>query len=207
MYLRFSHAASHIDEFLNSVVSLLVSRFDFAGRFRGLLRAVVEQAVGPRPTDALVEENEQGRHPDAFGGESVTVGSAGALPQTVGFHLAQVVALGEGIGLGREAEGTENRFMDRGGSPAVELRTAVPRHLHQADHPRVLDLDSGNLGFGDGNRGSPTLEQREVDLKVEQLSCKAGQTIRRGHPLLTEGRQILQSLVQAEILHPMDADL
>jgi len=77
----------HIDEFLNSVVSLLVSRFDFAGRFRGLLRAVVEQAVGPRPTDALVEENEDGRHPDAFGGESVTVGSAGALPQTVDFIL------------------------------------------------------------------------------------------------------------------------
>ena len=61
------------------------------------------------------EENEESRHADTFGGESVAVRSAGALQQAVGFHLAQVVAeLSEGIGLGGEAEGTETRDRDHG---------------------------------------------------------------------------------------------
>jgi len=134
---------------------------------------VVEQAVGPRATEALVEENEQGRHADAFGGESVAVGLAGALPQAGGFHLAQVVAeRGQGIGLGGEAEGAENSFVDRGGWPAVQLGAAVQPHLHQADHPRVLDLDPGYWGLADLDGESQALEKGEVDLHVKVKHSK-----------------------------------
>jgi hypothetical protein len=49
--------------------------------------------------------------------------------------------------VGGKGEGTENDFMDLGRPPTVELRAAVQQHLHQADHPRVLDLDAGDLRF------------------------------------------------------------
>ena len=83
----------------------------------------------------------------------------------------------------------------------------MQQYLHQADHPRVMDLNSGNLRLADHNRESRALEQREVDLNVEQFGLKARQTIGGDDQLLTQGGQILQSLVQAEILHPVDADL
>ena len=129
LYLRFLPGSKQIDEVLNGLVSLGVSRFDFAEWFRGLLRAVVKQAVGERATNSLVEEDEQGGHPDAFCGESVAVGAAGAVPTGVGFHLTQVIAeLGGGIGFWGEREGAENRFMDQGRPPTVELRAAVQQH-------------------------------------------------------------------------------
>ena len=49
-------------------------------------------------------------------------------PAGVGFYLAQVVAqLGERIGLGGEAENTENRFTNLDDSPTTELRAPTSR--------------------------------------------------------------------------------
>jgi hypothetical protein len=61
LYLRFLSRGKQINELLNGVVSLVVSGFDFARWFRGVLWTVVKQAVGQRAAGALVEENERGR--------------------------------------------------------------------------------------------------------------------------------------------------
>ncbi len=74
-----SHATSGSINSLNGVVSLVVSCFDFAGCFRGLLQPVEEHAVGQRATDALVKESHQSSHADPFRGGSVPGGSAGTL--------------------------------------------------------------------------------------------------------------------------------
>jgi len=50
------------------------------------------------------------------------------------------------------------------------------------------------------NRGKSTWN-------VEHLGFKAGQMIGGGDHVLTQVRQILQSLVEAEILHPVDGNL
>ena len=62
MHLTFLSRGKQIDESLDGVFSLVVSRFDFVACFRSFLRAVVEEAVGQRAADVLVEENEQDRH-------------------------------------------------------------------------------------------------------------------------------------------------
>jgi hypothetical protein len=54
--------------------------------------AVVEAAVGERAAQAFVEEQEEERDVNAFGGETIGVAGAVALQQPVAFELAQVVA-------------------------------------------------------------------------------------------------------------------
>jgi hypothetical protein len=49
---------------------------------------VVKAAVGERTAEALVEEKEQERDVDAFGGQAVGIASAIALEQAVPFEFA-----------------------------------------------------------------------------------------------------------------------
>ena len=125
---------------MNGGIGFVVGGFDLGGWVGCFLGPVVEEGIGQRAADALVEEDEQGGDANAFFGESVAVGSAGPLEQAVGFHLAQIIAeLGKGIGLGGEIKGPENGWVDVGGPPTVELRTAVQQHLHQAgSHDTIL---------------------------------------------------------------------
>ena len=52
----------------------------------------MKAAVGERATETLVEEQEQERDLDAFGGQPVGVAAAIALEQAVAFEFAQIVA-------------------------------------------------------------------------------------------------------------------
>ena len=61
----------------------------------------MEQRVGQRPADALVEQDEHECGFDPLIGATVAVAASDAFEQAVGFHLAQVVTvLGEGVGAG-----------------------------------------------------------------------------------------------------------
>src|SRR5207248_8913786 len=61
---------------------------------------------------------------------------------------------------------------DLGGSPAVELRTAVQQHFHQAYHPRVPDFDAGDFGAAAGDREGEPLEQRESTWTLSSSASK-----------------------------------
>jgi hypothetical protein len=70
----------------------VVGGFEFAGRLVLGVGAVVEAAIGERAAQAFVEEQEEERDLNAFGGETIGVAGAVALQQSVAFELAQVVA-------------------------------------------------------------------------------------------------------------------
>ena len=53
---------------------------------------MVEPAVGQRTAQAFVEEQEQQRHLQTFGGEVVGVAGAVALQEPMPFQLAEIVA-------------------------------------------------------------------------------------------------------------------
>jgi hypothetical protein len=57
---------------------------------------------------------------------------------------------------------------------------SVKQHLHEADHPGVLDLDAGNAGFAGGDRRGELLKQRVIDVNVESLGLKAGEAVGDG---------------------------
>ena len=44
-------------------------------------------------------------------------------------------------------------------------------------------------------------------MHVQRLRLKTGETVGDGYQPLAPGRQILQTLVEAEVLHAVDADL
>ena len=130
------------------MIGLMIGGFDLAGGLEGFVGRVIEQRVGQWSADALVEQDEHERRFDALVSETVAVGPSDAFEQAVGFHLAKVLAeLGEGVTAGGEAEGGEDGLMNAGAAPSVELGTAVEEHLHQPQHPRVMDLDAGDFWF------------------------------------------------------------
>ena len=51
------------------------------------------------------------------------------------------------------------------------------------------------------------LEQGEIDMHVEQVGLKTGQSVGHRDQLLAQGIEILQAVVQAQILESIDADL
>ena len=100
-----------------------------------------------------MEEDEYERGFDSFVAEAVNVASSDTFQQAMGFHFAEVIAeLGEGVGGGWQAECSKDSLMDVGGTPSVELCTAVQQYLHQPDHAGVVDLNAGDFGLADGDR-------------------------------------------------------
>jgi hypothetical protein len=108
---------------------------------------VVEQRVGKRSADALVEQDEHQGNLGPLVGEAVKIALAIPLQEAVGFHFAEVVAeLSKGISVGGQAKADENGLVDIGRAPSVELGAAVQQNLHEPHHARVLDLDAGDFG-------------------------------------------------------------
>ena len=77
----------------------------------------------------------------------------------MGFHFAKIIPkLVEGVGAGGQAESDEDGLMNVGGSPTVELRTAVQQNFHQPHHPGVVNFDAGDFGFTGHHRQSHPLK-------------------------------------------------
>src|SRR6266478_7673721 len=94
--------------------------------------AVMEAAVGERAAEAFVEEQEEQRNLNPFGGEAVGVAGAIPLQQTVAFELAQIVAkLVEAVGAVGEVESGENGVVDLLGVPAADMAAAMEQHFEQ----------------------------------------------------------------------------
>ena len=68
---------------MNGFVGAVVGGFEFAGRLVLGVGTVVEAAIGERAAQAFVEEQEEQRDLNAFGGETIGVAGAVALQQPV----------------------------------------------------------------------------------------------------------------------------
>lgn len=83
-----------------------------------------------------------------------------AFDEAVGFHLANVVPeLGERVCRRFQTEAGQDGLVDLGGAPPGDLRSAVEKNFHQANYPRVVDLDSGDLDLADNNRKCQALKE------------------------------------------------
>jgi len=52
------------------------------------------------------------------------------------------------------------------------------QHFHQGHHASVLDFNAGDFAAADMDGHSQSLEQREVDMYVEQAGLEVRQAIR-----------------------------
>ena len=66
---------------MDGFVGAVVGGFEFAGRLVLGVGTVVEAAIGERAAQAFVEEQEEERDLNAFGGETIGVAGAVALQQ------------------------------------------------------------------------------------------------------------------------------
>jgi hypothetical protein len=166
---------------VDGAVGLVVGGFDLGQWCGGLGWAVVEEAVGKRATDALVEKDEEQSGAGALVSEAIGVAAALSLQQCVSFEFAQVVAqLGKGITGGGEAEAGEDGLMDLGGAPSQDLGAGMQQHLHEAQHTGVMDFDAGSFAHSRGNGQGQALEQRKIDVHVQGAGLKGGKAVGDG---------------------------
>ena len=91
---------------------------------------MVKAAVGQRAAEALVEEQEQERHLNAFCCEAVSLTVVLAIQQAMAFEFAEIVAeLVEPVRLRRELEGGEDGGVNLFGSPTADGIAAVQENL------------------------------------------------------------------------------
>ena len=65
-------------------------------------------------------------------------------------------------------------------SPSGDTGAGMDEHFHEADHAGMMDFDSCNFAMAGDNREGQTLEQREIDMDLEGLSLKGGETVGHG---------------------------
>ena len=141
-----------MNDVTDGIVSLVEGGFEFAFRACSGVGLVMKEAVGEGSAELFVEEHEQEGDFGSFVGEPVGVTLAVAFNQAVRFHLAQIVTeLIQPIAVGGDGESSEDGAADIFGSPAAHGCTAVQEDLHQADHPGVVDFNTGELRRGNGN--------------------------------------------------------
>jgi len=150
-----SRSSEHIDNPLNGFVGAVVGGFEATvWRVVGI-RAVVEAAVGDRPTEPFMEEQEQQSDLDTFRGETVSVTGTVTLDQSMPLEFAQVVAqLVRAVSSLGEMEGSEDGLVDLLGGPTADVSAAVQENLEQADDAHIVDFDSriSDRADGDGER-------------------------------------------------------
>jgi len=126
----------------------------------------------------------------------------------MGLEFAQVVTeLGEGVLVGAELVGVVDGLMDLARAPSAELGAAVEEDFHEAQHAGVVDLNAGDLGVSGGDGESQALEQREVDVDIQGLGLELSETVGDDSQSMTDGGQIVQGFVEAEILQVVAEDL
>jgi hypothetical protein len=179
----------------------VISGLEFAVWFAGGVGLVMESAVGERSAKALVEEEEEERDVNAFGGQAVSVAAAIALKQAVSSELAEVIAeLVESVMLGRDLEGGDDCLVNLVGRPSADSTAVVQQNLKQPDDPRVMDLDAGKTDGADGDGQSDPLEERKIHVNVEALGLEAGETVGDGLEPFANGFQVIESFLQWEVV-------
>lgn len=161
---------------------------------------VVEAAVGERPAEALVEEEEQEREINAFGRQPVSVVSTIAFEQTVPFEFAEIIAeLVQAVGFRGECEGGEDCLVNLFGGPTADCTAVMQEDFQQPNDPGVVDFDAGVTDRADGDGQGDLLQQRKVDVDVEALRLEAGETVRDALEPLPYGIEMVESFLQAEV--------
>ena len=114
---------------------------------------MVEKAVCQGATNAFVEKKKHQRHPDTLGSEAVSIMSAIAFDETVGFHLAQIVAqLVQGVALGVKAIGPQYPWVQLIGAPGGDAGAGMNHDLHESDQASVVHLDAWDPGAAADHR-------------------------------------------------------
>ena len=88
----------------------------------------------------------------------------------MGFHFAKDIAeLGEGIVYLLAARPKVVRMAGWMSADRQRLSCVPPveQHLHQPHHPRVVNLDAGDLSFAFRDRQSNPLEQWKVSIRAQ----------------------------------------
>ena len=148
-----------MNDVFNRRIGFVIGSFEGAVELRVGIGPMMEQAVGERPAEALMEEQEEKRRAEAFVGEAIRIAAAVAFEKTVRPEFAQVVPkLVEPVLLGGEAEPGHDGVMEVRGPPACDEGAPIQEHFHEADHPGVVNLDAGHLGGADLNRARQALE-------------------------------------------------
>src|SRR5215470_7421924 len=119
---------------------------------------MVEAAVGERSTQVLMEEQEQQCDLSTLRGEAVGVAATVALEQAVALEFSQIVAeLVQAVSCLGEVEGGQDSLVDFPCCPAADLGAAVHENLEEANHARVMDLDTGIADRPEGSRQGDAL--------------------------------------------------
>src|SRR6266568_9460649 len=128
--------------------------------------------------ETLVKKDQEDGDFHPLVGQAIGVTPAVTLEQAVGTHLAQVVAeLVQSIAGRSQGVGGEDGLVNLGGTPAGQPSAAVEQNLHQADHARVVNLDTGEASGAQGDRQGQALEEREIDMHVERLGLESGEAV------------------------------
>ena len=108
----------------------MIGNLEFAVGCVTWLGSVVKATVGQGAAEALVEEQEQESHLNAFGGQAVGVVGAITLEQSVSFEFAQIVAeLVQTVGVGRKPKGGEDGLVDLFCGPTANRIAAMKQNL------------------------------------------------------------------------------
>src|ERR1700746_77106 len=104
---------------MKGAVGFAIGGFDFGDRRTGLRWAVVEEAVGERAADSLMEKHEEQGGAGAVVSQAISMASAVAFQQPVSLHFAQVITeLRERVAFRGETEACQDCFVDLGGAPS-----------------------------------------------------------------------------------------
>ena len=160
----------------------------------------MKETMGQGPTHALVEQDEEKADAVSLGGEAVAVTSPDPVQEAMALYFAQVVTqLGQGVGLGVQAESSEHPLVDLGGAPAAEGGTGVKQHLHETDHAGVVDLDARDAAVGRDDGPGQTLEQGKVHRDIQGLGLEGGEALGDPGQGFSHRTQMLQRLLEPEV--------
>ena len=89
--------------------------------------------------------------------------------------------------------------MDLCSCPAICFGSVVQQHLHEANHPGILDLDTGDLGLAHLYWKRQSLKKREVHVDIEILSLGSDEPIGDNHERLSYLWEVVEAFVKSEI--------
>src|ERR1700746_1448558 len=96
-------------------------------------------------------------------------------------------------------EGGEDGLVDLIGSPTSDMSAAMEENLAQANDASIVDFDAGIADRADGDGQSNPLQERKVDVDMEQLRLEAGEPVGDGLERLTDRIEMVQPFLETEV--------